>query len=226
MAVDWVDIRVDDAITSLTATDLATACFDNFDYPNDYCGRFTRNPSSAGPTQAGQISFVQTGFANGAYQSMAGVTVEARYGFDLENIGNFEIGASYYRLREELRSATGIVTVNSEEVLGSPTDSAQLNLIYEKGPFGARWQTNYVGAALYSRTFNADTRDILEVGSDYTHNLSVYYDWRDQTVFRLAVTNVFDGMPPFPIGGDSFNGNYEFLGRRFSVSITHDFGGK
>jgi outer membrane receptor protein involved in Fe transport len=226
MAVDWVDIRVDDAITSLTATDLATACFDNFDYPNDYCGRFTRNPSSAGPAQAGQITFVQTGFANGAYQSMAGVTVEARYGFDLENIGNFEIGASYYRLREELRSATGIVTVNSEEVLGSPTDSAQLNLIYEKGPFGARWQTNYVGAALYSRTFNTDTRDILEVGGDYTHNLSVYYDWRDQTVFRLAVTNVFDGMPPFPIGGDSFNGNYDFLGRRFSVSITHDFGGK
>jgi outer membrane receptor protein involved in Fe transport len=116
------------------------------------------------------------------------------------------------------------VTTNSEEILGSPTDSAQLNLIYEKGPFGARWQTNYVGAALYSRTFNVESRDILEVNSDYTHNLSLYYDWKDTTVFRLAVTNIFDGMPPFPIGGDSFNGNYEFLGRRFSLSVTHDFG--
>jgi outer membrane receptor protein involved in Fe transport len=225
MAVDWVDIRVDDAITNLTATDLATACFDNFDYPNAYCDRFARNAAATGPTTAGQITFVQTGFANGAYQSMSGVTVEARYAFDWENVGNFEIGASYYRLREELRSATGIVTVNSEEVLGSPTDSAQLNLIYEKGPFGARWQTNYVGAQLYSRTLNQESRDILEVNSDYTHNLSVYYDWNEQTVFRLAVTNIFDGMPPFPIGGDSFNGNYEFLGRRFSLSITHDFGG-
>jgi outer membrane receptor protein involved in Fe transport len=223
MAVDWVDIRVDDAITSLTATDLATACFDNVDYPNDYCGRFTRNPASAGPTSAGQITFAQTGYANGAYQSMAGVSLEARY-FKEFSFGNMEIGASYYRLREELRSATGIVTTNSEEILGSPTDSAQLNLIYEKGPFGARWQTNYVGAALYSRTFNVESRDILEVNSDYTHNLSLYYDWKDATVFRLAVTNIFDGMPPFPIGGDSFNGNYEFLGRRFSLSVTHDFG--
>lgn len=224
MAVDWVDIRVDDAITNLTATDLARACFDNPGYPNDYCTRFTRNPVSAGPTQSGQITFATTGFANGAYQSMAGVTVEARYQYEFEKIGKFEIGTSYYRLREELRSATGVVTVNSEEHLGSPTDSAQLNLIWEKGPFGARWQTNYTGASMYDRTFGVENRDILEVNSDYTHNLSMYYDWKDSTVFRLAITNIFDGMPPFPIGGDSFNGNYEFLGRRFSLSITHDFG--
>ena len=224
MAVDWVDIRVDDAITNLTATDLAVACFDNFTYPNPYCDYFTRNPASSGPTNAGQITFAQTGFANGAYQSMAGVSLEARY-FKEFSFGNLEFGASYYRLREELRSATGVVVTNSEEVLGSPTDSAQLNIIYEKGPFGARWQTNYTGAALYSRTFNAESRDILEVGGDYTHNLSLYYDLKESTVFRLAITNILDGMPPFPIGGDSFNGNYEFLGRRFSLSVTHTFGG-
>ena len=136
------------------------------------------------------------------------------------------MGVSDYRLREELRSATGIVTVNSEEVLGSPTDSAQLNFIYEKGPFGARWQTNYVGKQLYSRTFNAESRDILEVNGDYTHNLSLYYEPLESTTVRLAVTNIFDGMPPFPIGGDSFNGNYEFLGRRYSLSVTYDFGAK
>jgi outer membrane receptor protein involved in Fe transport len=223
MAVDWVDIRIDDTITNLTAGDLATACFDNDDYPNQYCDRFTRNaPGSADP---GQITFVRTGYANGAYQSMAGVTLEARYRQTFEKIGTFEIGASYYRLRDELRSATGIVTVNSEEVLGSPTDTAQLNLIYEKGPFGARWQTNYVGAQLYSRTLSPESRDILEVNSDYVHNLSLYYELMGNTTMRLAVTNVLDGKPPFPIGGDAFNGNYDFLGRRYSLSVTYDFGG-
>jgi outer membrane receptor protein involved in Fe transport len=225
MAVDWVDIRIDDAITNLTANDLATACFDNFDYPNAYCDRFTRNPQSAGPTQAGQITFAQTGFANGAYQSMSGVTLEGRYAHEFEKIGHTEIGVSYYRLREELRSATGIVTVNSEEQLGSPTDAAQLNLIWEKGPVGARWQANYVGKQLYNRTFNADSRDIIEVNGDWFHNLSMYYQPMESTVVRLAVTNIFDGEPPFPIGGDSFNGNYDFLGRRFSLSVTYDFGG-
>jgi outer membrane receptor protein involved in Fe transport len=156
---------------------------------------------------------------------MAGVTVEGRYRQSFEKLGTFEVGLSYYRLRDELRSATGIVTVNSEEVLGSPTDTAQLNLIYEKGPFGARWQTNYVGKQLYSRTFNAESRDILEVNGDYVHNLSLYYELMGNTTMRLAVTNVLDGKPPFPIGGDAFNGNYDFLGRRYSLSVTYDFGG-
>ena len=91
------------------------------------------------------------------------------------------------------------MTVNSEEVIGSPTDSAQLNLIWEKGPFGARWQTNYVGAQLYSRTFNAESRDILEVNGDYVHNLSAVLSSRiDSTVVRLAVTNVLDGDAAVP----------------------------
>jgi len=224
LAVDWVDIRIDDTITNFAANDLATACFDNFVYPNPYCDFFTRNPQ--GSTDPGQITFVQTGYANGAYQSTAGVSVEGRYRHSFEKLGDIEIGISYYRLREELRSATGVVTVNTEEVLGSPTDSAQLNLIYEKGPFGARWQTNYVSAQLYSRTFNAESRDILEVNGDYTHNLSLYYRPIESATVRLAVTNIFDGSPPFPIGSDSFNGNYDFLGRRYSLSLTYDFGGK
>ena len=223
MAVDWVDIRIDHAITNLTANDLASACFDNFVYPNPYCDFFTRNPASS--DQPGQITFAQTGFANGAYQSMSGVTLEGRYVRDFENLGHAEIGVSYYRLREEMRSATGIVTVNSEEQLGSPTDSAQLNLVWEKGPVGARWQSNYVGKQLYNRTFNADSRDILEVNGDWTHNLSLYYQPMETAVVRLAVTNILDGKPPFPIGGDSFNGNYDFLGRRYSLSVTYDFGG-
>jgi outer membrane receptor protein involved in Fe transport len=222
MAVDWVDIRIDDTITNLTAADLATACFDNVDYPNSYCDRFTRG--AAGTADAGQISFVQTGYANGAYQSMAGVTAEGRYRHTLESGSAFEVGVSYYRLRDELRSATGIVTVNSEEVLGSPTDTAQLNLIYEREGFGARWQTNYVGKQLYSRTFNAESRDILELNGDYVHNLSLYYEPMDNATIRLAISNVLDAEPPFPIAIDSFNGNYDFLGRRYSLSLTYDFG--
>jgi hypothetical protein len=30
---------------------------------------------------------------------------------------------------------------------------------------------------------------------------------------------------PFPIGGDSFNGSHDFRGRRYSLSVTYDFGG-
>lgn len=224
VAVDWVDIRVDDAITNLSGDDLAQACFDNPDYPNHYCGFFQRN--AAGSADPGQITFVQTGYANGAYQSMAGVTVDASYRRDFGRMGAFQFGLQYYRLREERRSATGLITVNSEVQIGSPTDTAQLNVLWRKGPVGVLWQTNYVSAQIYNRTFNADSRDVLEVNADYTHNLSLRYDVNERATVRLAVTNLFDGMPPFPLGADAFNGNYDFLGRRYSLSMLYDFGRK
>jgi outer membrane receptor protein involved in Fe transport len=102
----------------------------------------------------------------------------------------------------------------------------QLNLAWEKGPLSMAWQTNYVSAQLYDRGFTADSRDVLEVNADYTHNLSARYRWKDSTTFRLAITNLLDGKPPFPIGAEAFNGNYDFLGRRYSLSIAHEFGGR
>ncbi|MBC8027939.1 MAG: TonB-dependent receptor [Steroidobacteraceae bacterium] len=221
LAVDWIDIRIDGVITNLFAGDIAGACFDNVAYPNQYCDRIERNPP--GSLQPGQITFVQTGYINGAFQSTAGVTAEGRYRRELGNSGAIELGLSYYRLREELRSATGLTTTDTREVLGSPTDSVQLNLSYETGRFGALWQTNYLSQQLYNRALTINQRDVLEVGSNYVHNLSVHIEPTERAVVRLAVTNLLDGAPPFPIGGDSFNGNYEFLGRRYSLSLTYDF---
>jgi outer membrane receptor protein involved in Fe transport len=224
LAADWVDIRIDDVITNLSADDLASACFDNFTFPNPYCDFLTRNP--AGSLDPGQITFARAGFANGSYQSMAGLMLDVSYRHTFERLGRMEIAANYFGLREELRSATGISTTNSARQIGSPTDSLQVSLVWERGPIGARWQTNYVGAQLYNRTFTADSRDILELNADVTHNVSMDYEVNDAATVRFAVTNVLDDAPPFPIGTDAFNGNYDFLGRRYSISFTWHFGGR
>ncbi len=222
MAVDWIDVRIEDVITTLFADDFASACFENFEYPNPYCDYLTRTPP--GSADPGQITFARMGYANGAFQSMAGLTAEASYRRSFEKLGAFDLGLGWFRLREELRSATGVTTTNSAEQIGSPTDSVQLNLGWRRGPFGARWQTNYVSPQLYNRNFNEDSRDILRLGSSVTHNLSLQYAVVDAAIVRLAITNVLDEDPPFPVGNDSFNGNYDFLGRRYSASFTWDFG--
>lgn len=224
LSVDWIDVRIDNTITRLSGADLASACFDNADYPNHYCDYFTRG--APGSAQPGQITSFRSGYANGAFQSMAGVILEGHLRHEFDGFGAVDLGLSYYRLREELRSATGLTTTNSEEQIGSPTDTAQLNLGWQRGSLGARWQTNYVGRQLYDRTFDVESRDILEVNDDWVHNFSLSYQPVKSTVVRLAVTNVFDGAPPFPISVDAFNGNYDFLGRRYSLSVTYDFGGR
>ena len=222
LSVDWIDIRIDNTITRLSGADLSSACFDNAQYPNHYCDYFTRGAPGSG--QPGQITSYQSGYANGAFQSMAGVILEGRMRHDFKALGELDIGVSYYRLREELRSATGLSTTNSEEQIGSPTDTVQLNLGWRRGSFGARWQTHYVGKQLYDRTFDVESRDILEVNGDWVHNLSLEFQPVPNAAVRLAVTNVFDGAPPFPIAVDAFNGNYDFLGRRYSLSVAYEFG--
>jgi outer membrane receptor protein involved in Fe transport len=222
LSVDWVDVRIDNTITRLSGADLSSACFDNAAYPNHYCDYFTR--SAPGSGQPGQITFYQSGYANGAFQSMAGVILEGNLRHEFGTFGAVDVGLRYYRLREELRSATGLTTTNSEEQIGSPTDTAQFNLGWRRGDLGALWQSSYVGRQLYDRTFGVESRDILEVNDDWIHNFSLSYQPMKSTVVRLAVSNVFDGAPPFPISVDAFNGNYDFLGRRYSLSVTYDFG--
>ena len=224
VGADWIDIRVDDAITTLFADDFASACFDNASYPNQYCDYLTRSPP--GSADPGQITFARMGYANGEYQSMAGFTLDAGYRREFERLGSVELGLAWFRLSEELRSATGVSTTNSLRQIGSPRDSVQLNLAIQRGPFGALWQTNYVSSQIYNRNFTVESRDILAVNSDVTHNLSLHYAVGEAATVRLAVTNVFDSEPPFPIGADAFNGNYDFLGRRYSLSFTVDFGGR
>lgn len=225
VAVDWVDVRIENVITNLFSGDLARACFDNYSYPNQYCDYFTRHPP--GSPLAGQISFVQSGYVNGAFQSMEGITAESRYHHDFGGgLGEFGIAASYFGLREELGSATGLVTTDTLETIGSPKHSAQLRLTWRRGPFGAAWQTNYVSEQLYNRAFDVEARDILEVGSSTTHDLSANFAATGNLKVWLAVTNLFDAAPPFPIGPEAFNGNYDFLGRRYSLSVAYDFGSR
>ena len=88
----------------------------------------------------------------------------------------------------------------------------------------AGWQTNYVSEQLYNRAFDIEARDILEVGSSTTHDLSANFAVTGNLKMWLAVTNLFDAAPPFPIGPEAFNGNYDFLGRRYSLSVAYDFG--
>jgi outer membrane receptor protein involved in Fe transport len=222
LAVDWVDVRVDNAITRLSGADLSSACFDNTHYPNHYCDYFTR--SAPGSGQPGQITFYQSGYANGAFQSMAGMILEGNLAHEFGRFGALDVALKYYRLSEELRSATGLATTNSQGQIGSPTDTAQITLGWRRGNLGVRWQGNYVSSQLYDRTFSIESRDILEVNADWVHNLSLSYQPTQNVMIRLAVTNVFDGAPPFPISVDAFNGNYDFLGRRYSLSVAYDFG--
>jgi outer membrane receptor protein involved in Fe transport len=227
LAIDYIDIRVDDIIANLNANNLATGCFDNSSFPNQFCDRFTRG--APGTADAGQILFVQTGFVNGDFQSTAGVAAELAYAkdlsdFGLSNWGVVDVALSYYGVREELQSTNSIVINNTERALtGAQNTTSKMQLTYTRGPIGIRYDLNYTDDAQFSRTFNADSQDFLSVPDYTTHDLSLSYTFRKDSAFRLAATNLADNKAPFPVVGGAFGGVYDVLGRRYSASLTYSF---
>lgn len=221
VSADWIDIEIKDVITSLSATQIVTACFDATSYPNnDFCPRIQY-------TSAGQANGWSAGYVNGNLLTVAGLVAQIDYRFDLADLG-FSSDAGKMGLRLDWYyedSAYQITAVGARTdypgVIGEPRNQVVLSANYQKGPFGATWQSQYTDRGVYLRTFTVENRDILGIDDYLLHNASL--SWRlnsDKTVARLAISNVFDVEPPFPTSGV---GAYDILGRRFSVSVSHDF---
>lgn len=220
ISADFIDIEIKDVITSLTATQIVTACFDATSYPNnDFCPRIQY-------TSAGQAAGWSAGYVNGNLLTVAGIVAQVDYGFDLADIGLGD-NAGKMRLRADWyyeESAYQITAVGARTdypgVIGEPRNQIVLSANYQRGPLGLNWQSQYTSRGVYSRTFTVENRDILGIDDYLLHNASA--SWRfpgGKTTARLAISNVFDTQAPFPSTGV---GAYDILGRRFSLSLSHD----
>jgi outer membrane receptor protein involved in Fe transport len=221
MAADWIDIDITKVITSLSATQLAVACFDSTAYPsNPFCPRIQY-------TANGQAAGFQAGFVNGNALTVSGLVANVEYGFNLADLG---FSANAGRLRARLDwyyedAAYQVTAVGARTdfpgTVGEPRNQVVLGVNYLRGPFTFFWQTQYQSSVVFSRTDTAESRDILQLGDYYLHNASVAFQLPSKkTTLRLALSNVLDDAAPFPITG---TGAYDILGRRLSLSFTHDF---
>ncbi|HWA60437.1 MAG TPA: hypothetical protein VG939_03640 [Caulobacteraceae bacterium] len=80
----------------------------------------------------------------------------------------------------------------------------------------SHWTTHDIGSSLYDRTFTAETRSILAVGSYYLHDVVVSYDVTNFTA-RFGVNNLADTSPPYPTVSP---GVYDEIGRYFFVGLN------
>ena len=221
VSADYIDIEIKDVITSLSATQVVTACFDSTSYPNnDFCPRIQY-------TSTGQAAGWSAGYVNGNLLTVAGIVAQVDYRFDLADIG---LGANAGKMGVRLdwfyeESAYQITAVGARTdypgLIGEPRNQIVLSANWQRGPVGFSWQTQYTSRGIYDRNFTVESRDILGVDDYMLHNVSA--SWRlpsGKTTARLAVSNVFDTAAPFPQTGV---GVYDILGRRFSMSVSHDF---
>lgn len=223
ISADYLDIRLKDAITSFTATDVVNACYDAPDFPsNDFCSRVERDANN-------QLSFIETSYFNAASYRYKGVLGALSYQRRTPFLGSGSrvgVNLSY----QYLKSLTQTATKNAEPTIingqiGYPKHSAVLNLNYENGPLGLFTSFNYTGKVkvdpnVADNFYEHPTRD-----SVVFVNSGVSFDVGKRMTLRFLVDNVFDKKPPefVPAGGGVVTYFPGILGRYFRFGAAVHF---
>jgi outer membrane receptor protein involved in Fe transport len=227
VAADYYRIELENVISNLTATQLASGCFDSDDFDttdipnaNAFCSQIVRNaPGSATP---GQATTFTSGFVNGKFFDFEGYSAEVRYQFDTDRFGKFVFGFAGFFPKELTIDNTGVSPNPAVDEIGTSKRQYQLSGAWERGKLGLNLSGNYQSSAAFNVLNTPETRDILRVDSYWLFNGGASYAFSDDLRLRLAVTNLFDEEPPFPGFGAGI-GNYDILGRRYSLSLQWKF---
>jgi iron complex outermembrane receptor protein len=233
VAVDYIDIRLTNAIETLTLQQLLYACYDSTSYPNNpSCGAFSRNA-------AGQITTFHAGYVNAGILHFQGIQAALDYTFDLPRaLGSVQGRLSYLETRQlvsQIGSASpnqyaGQLGIATGET-GVPTSKGTVDLLYTKGPFSWDWQGIFVGSARFENNDTPTAKDFLGVNSWWLINSTIGYDVTKNFKVRLIVDNVFDKQPPFPAlagtGGNFVNATSLYfsgiIGRTYLLSANVHF---
>jgi iron complex outermembrane receptor protein len=232
IAVDYIDIRLTNAIETLTLQQLLYACYDSTDYPNNpSCSSFTRN-------SAGQITTFHAGYVNAGILHFQGIQAALDYTMDLpQDLGALQGRMSYLETRQ-LVSQIGSASPNQYAgqlggtgETGVPTSKGTVDLMYLKGPFSWDWQGIFIGSSNFSNLNTQFSQDYLTVGRWWLINSTLGYDVSKNFKVRLIVDNVFDKEPPFPAlagtGGNFLNATSLYfsgiIGRTYQLSADLHF---
>jgi outer membrane receptor protein involved in Fe transport len=231
ITADWIDIKLDDAITAFSATQVVNACYDDPGFPdNEFCPLISRAPND-------QLDFVETRFFNASRLRYKGLLGALNYRSKTPFLGtDSEIGVNISY--QYLDTLTTQVTEDSEptrthHTIGYPKHSFVANLNYQNGPFGWFTSLNYTGevdqAADEPEDFREHPRldDVMFVNTGISFDIpgSIHKNIGKGMTFRVMVDNLFDTKPPSPV--PAFGGSVTYfpgiLGRYFRAGASVKF---
>ncbi|HEY2782394.1 MAG TPA: TonB-dependent receptor [Steroidobacteraceae bacterium] len=232
LAIDYVSIDIENVITTVNATDVLDACYDNPSFPNADCDRVSR---TVGGANNGQITLVKTGFANEGFQTFNGVQTQFDYSFDLPGAGRFgamDVRLNHFFMNHNTQSVGSSDFLVLPGQIGFSKHKAVLDLTWSKDPIFALWQTRYIGKAAFDNTLSSTNSQITGVGAWWVNDLTLGYSPVPNLKMQLVVDNVFDRQAPFPLPATPPNANDPagsgtstyfsgIMGRYFVLSISY-----
>jgi outer membrane receptor protein involved in Fe transport len=226
ITLDYIDIRLTNAIETLTLQDILDACYDSTDYPNNpECKSFSRN-------SAGQITTFHAGYVNAGLLEFTGYQAAIDYTFDLpRGLGSFETRAHWLdtaRLEQTVGTASPVSLAGN---IGTSKSKGSIDLIYNFQGLFWDWQGIFVGPALFNNQNSETQQNYLGVGAWWIINTTLGYQFEKHLKVQLIVNNLFDKQPPYPALAGT-GGNFELattqyfagiLGRNLLLSADYKF---
>lgn len=213
---DYTNLEVTDVIQSLTATQVANACYDSTNFPNEpSCGQFTRNATTF------QLENFITGQVNAARRRLEAIITDASYTFDLADIsdslgGTMNLTANYFLLlKSDLQVGSADLDVLDRE-RNHLRHRWQVNASYQLDRFSALLQWRHEGGGRFSNEDSDERRTIFRFKDFNTYNATLRYQLTDTLSARFVVNNIFDNLGNetrlAAAGGNNLNFS-DFVGR-------------
>ncbi|MDP1966199.1 MAG: TonB-dependent receptor, partial [Reyranella sp.] len=238
LSLDYYDIRVSDAISSLESNQLLLECYSSPTAGNAFCNAITRDVD-------GNITRILNQTDNLNDLRASGIDAAMRYRFDLERFsvpGDFTVKVNYghrMELEQDYTGVQGLQTSDSLGEVGTSKNEARMSLAWRERHWSLQWTSNFIGKALDSNEMAeafklAGITDplFLNVDAFWRHDLSVKFfpdpRHKDLRIFG-TVKNVFDNQGPFlPTGTDSgksynYNSTYGVTGRAYTLGLQLAF---
>jgi outer membrane receptor protein involved in Fe transport len=205
LAVDWVDIELEDAVVQLQPEDLLEACYDSPDFPNVVSASGTNLCEAVARDPDGQVTTFAAGFENAASLKFEGLIAELAYRIPTPFLGansSINLGVNYL-YNHELQQRVGLGDVQTLDTsIGYSEHQGTANITYKNEGLSWQWQLQYIGEALNDPDLEETAFDFPEVEDVMFVNTSISYNITDRFRVNLVVDNVFDTKQPFPVPGN------------------------
>jgi len=229
LTLDWVDIELSDAITSLGLTSLMIACYDSTDFPNNpACGSFTRDGN-------GQVVDFLTGQTNAAVLETARLEIGFNYRIALGEFGDLGVNARISHNNTRKTSVTGEVPSETVGGFTFPKWAGQQDFIFSRDRHRVFYRVLWRQSAKLSITgdfeFERDDGErVSRTRFNHLHNISYAYELPplfngapERTILQFNVDNLFDRQPDTVARAAGHFTFSELLGRRYTVSLRAQF---
>lgn len=233
LTVDYYNIKLTDAITSIPVNTIINQCVDSPTTANVFCPLITRDPTTHEITDIAQRA------VNLTKLTAAGVDVEARYGLPVGPVRvDFRAVASYVIDRDDFLSPTQPnFPTQQVETVSRPRIAANFGTTLSYGAFSLDHDLRYFSSQYRGPIANfksvggqpALNPDSLppeyrKTGDRFVHDVRVGAMISERSEFYIGVDNLFNSKPPLGIYGAGFGGaNFDNVGRFFYSGVSLKF---